>query len=45
MDIQKSNSALLKMAIVDFFNCENLPYRAVESNCFCKILDVVKVFG
>ncbi len=45
MDIQKSNSALLEMAIADFFHCENLPDRAVESNCFCKILDFVKVVG
>ncbi len=45
MDIQKSNSALLEMAIADFFHCENLPDRAVESNRFRKILDVAKVVG
>ncbi len=31
------NCALLKMAIVDFFHCENLSDMAVESNHFCKI--------
>ncbi len=45
MDIQKSNSALLEMAIADFFHCEILPDRAVESNRFRKILDVAKVVG
>ncbi len=45
MDIQKSNSALLELAVVDFFHCENLPDRAVESNRFRKILDVVKEVG
>ncbi len=45
MDIRKSNSALLEMAIADFFHCENLPDRAVESNQICKILDVAKVVG
>ncbi len=39
MDIRKSISALLEMAIADFFYCENLPDSAVESNHFCKILD------
>ncbi len=43
MDIRKSNSAILEMAIADFFRCENLPDRAVASNHFRKILDVVKV--
>ncbi len=42
MDIRKSNSALLEMTIMDFFHCKNLPDRAVESNCFFKILDVAK---
>ncbi len=45
INIQKSNSALLEMAIADFFHCENLPDRDVESNRFCKILDVAKVVG
>ncbi len=45
MDIRKSKSVLLEMAIMDFFHCENLPDRAVESNCFCQILDVAKVVG
>ena len=45
MDIRKSNSVLLEMTIADFFRCENLPDRAVKSNCFCKILDVAKVVG
>ncbi len=45
MDIWKSNSALLEMAIVDFFHCENLPDRAAEANCSHKILDVAKVVG
>ncbi len=45
MDILKSNSVLVERVIVDFFYCENLPCRAVESNCFCKTLDVVKVVG
>lgn len=43
MNIRKSISALLKMAIVDLFHCENLPDRAVESDF--KILDVAKVVG
>ncbi len=30
---------------MDFFHCENLPDRAVESNRFPKILDVVMVVG
>ncbi len=42
IDIQKSISAVLEMAIVDSFNCENLLDMAVESNCCCKILDVAK---
>ena len=45
MDIRKSNSVLLEMTIADFFHCENLPDRAVESNCICKILNVAKVVG
>ncbi len=45
MDIRKSNSAYFEMAISDFFHCENLPHRAVESNRFCKIMDVAKVVG
>ena len=45
MDIQKSKNGLLEMAIADFFHCKNLPDRAVESNLFCKILDVAKVVG
>ncbi len=44
MDIRKSNSALLEMALADFFHCEN-PDRAAESNCFCKILDGAKMVG
>ncbi len=44
-DIWKSNIALLEMAIGDFFHCEKLLDRAIESNCFCKILDVAKVVG
>ncbi len=43
MEIWKSNSGLLEMALADFFHCENLPDRAVESNCFCKMLDVAKL--
>ncbi len=45
MDVGKSNNALLEMAIADFFHCENLPDRDVESNCFHKILDFAKVVG
>ncbi len=45
MEIQQSNSAHLEMAIANFFHCENLPDRAVESNRFCKILDFAKVVG
>ncbi len=45
MDIRKSKSSLLDMAIVDFFHYENLPDRSVETNRFRKILDVVKVVG
>ncbi len=45
MDIRKSNSALLEMTIADIFHCKHLPDRAVESKCFRKILDVVKVVG
>ncbi len=43
--IRKSNNALLEMFIADFFHCENLPDRAVESNQFCKILVVANVVG
>ncbi len=43
MNNRKFNSLLMEMAIMDFFHCENSPDRAVESNHFCKILDVVKV--
>ncbi len=43
MDIQKSYCALLETAIADFFHFENLSDRAIESNRFCKILDVAKV--
>ncbi len=45
MVIRKSNSALLEMEIMDFFHCDNLPDRAVESNCLYKILGVAKVVG
>ncbi len=31
------------MANADFFHCENLPDRAIESNRFGKILDVANV--
>ncbi len=45
LHIRKSKSALLEMTIADFINCKNLPDRAVEPNCFCKILDVAKMVG
>ncbi len=38
-------NALLETAVEDFFHCENLPDRAIESNRFIKILDVAKVVG
>ncbi len=40
-----SNSALLEMAVADFFHCKNLPDRVVESNRFFKILDIAKTVG
>ncbi len=30
-DIRHTNNAILEMAIADFFHCENIPDRVVES--------------
>ncbi len=32
LDLRKSNNAAMEMAIANFFHCENIPDRAVESS-------------
>ena len=44
-NIQRSNDANLEMAIVDFFHCENVPNRVVESTQFKQMLNQARLVG
>ncbi len=41
-DMWHSNTALLDMAIADFFNCRKIPDRVVESTWFKQLLEKAK---
>ncbi len=43
MDIQQSNNATIKMAIADFFHCENIPDSVVESLRFIRLVRVCRL--
>ncbi len=44
-DIQRSNDAQLEMAIADFFHCENVADRVVESTRFKYMLKQARLVG
>ncbi len=44
-DIRRSNEAQLEMAIADFFHCENIADRVVESARFKYILKQARLVG
>ncbi len=44
-DIQHSNNSILEMAIADFFHCENIPDRVVESVRFKQLLEKARYVG
>ena len=44
-DIRHTNNAILEMAIADFFHCENIPDRVVESSRFKQLLEKAKYVG
>ena len=44
-DIQRSNDAQLEMAIADFFHCENITDRVVESTRFKYMLKQARLVG
>ncbi len=44
-DIRKSNNASVEMAIADFFHCENISDRVVESTRFIRLLKLACTVG
>ena len=44
-DIRRSNDATVKMAIADFFHCENIPDAVVESSRFKRLISVCHLLG
>ncbi len=44
-DIHHTNNTILEMAIADFFHCENIPDRMVQSTWFKQLLEKAKYVG
>ncbi|KAL3772048.1 hypothetical protein ACHAWU_008070 [Discostella pseudostelligera] len=44
-DIRKCNNASFEMAIADFFHCENIPDRVVDSERFARVIKKARTVG
>jgi hypothetical protein len=44
-DIRKCNNASFEMAIADFFHCENIPDKVVESERFARVIKKARTVG
>jgi len=44
-DIRKCNNASFEMAIADFFHCENIPDKVVESERFARVIKKARTIG
>jgi hypothetical protein len=45
MDIRRCNNASVEMAIADFFHCENIADRVVESPCLARLIKLARLVG